>query len=135
MNISSEHLLKQHVLTSIRAAGLNMTPNKETIVFNTLMPKVRGIVVSDRKRKDLGQLPEDPSDLKLTRMEHIVLLYGARGWTAGEAADYLGLSADTIKSHRLHMYRKMGTSSMSRAVAYAIHHGIITMDAIENVHE
>ena len=135
MNISSEHLFKQHVLTSIRAAGLNMTGDQEAIMFNTLMPKVRRLVVSERKRNDLRQLPKVPSDLKLTRMEHIVLLYGARGWSAGEAADYLGLSADTIKSHRLHMYRKMGTSSMSRAVAYAVHHGIITMDGIENVHE
>jgi DNA-binding CsgD family transcriptional regulator len=61
----------------------------------------------------------------LTRREIEVLALSARGNNAAQAAKELGITKRTVDEHRQSIFRKLGTSNITHAVAVALTFGII----------
>lgn len=63
--------------------------------------------------------------LKLTDREKEVLMLSARGLTVEQIADRVHRSKDTIKSRRRALFEKLGVSSISEAIAFAVNYKLI----------
>jgi len=81
-----------------------------------------------RFKKDSPQ-PEQPAavvdDGGLSEREREVLLFIAKGFTVGEIANMLHLSAHTVATHVKHIYRKLAVHSRTEAVFEAGRMGLL----------
>ncbi len=68
-----------------------------------------------------GQLTPPP----LTDREVQVLQLSADGYSIAQAAEHLALSRSTVKTHLDHIYRKLGVSDRTAAVAAMLRSGVI----------
>lgn len=69
--------------------------------------------------------PESAASEPLTEREHDVLRLIAEGLTNKEIADRLILSLNTVKTHRLRLYQKLGLHTRAELVAFARRKGIL----------
>lgn len=63
----------------------------------------------------------------LTAREVDSLCWAARGKTAAETAEILGLSVETVTTHVHKATRRLGAANKTHAVAIAIHRGVISV--------
>jgi len=70
-----------------------------------------------------AQAPVD--DGGLSEREREVLLFIAKGFTVGEIANMLHLSAHTVATHVKHIYRKLAVHSRTEAVFEAGRMGLL----------
>ena len=68
-------------------------------------------------------LPPDP----LTSREREIVQRIAEGQTTKEIAAHLGLSVETVKSHRINLMRKLDIHETATLVRYAIRRGLTTL--------
>lgn len=61
----------------------------------------------------------------LTGREHDVLTLAAQGLTMSSISNQLAISPSTVKTHLEHIYRKLGVSGRTSAVAYSLRFGLI----------
>ncbi len=73
----------------------------------------------------LAAEPDTPSPDDLSDREMEVLRLIALGHTNNEIAERLYLSVRTVESHRAHIQQKLGLSSRSELVRYAIERGLV----------
>jgi len=69
--------------------------------------------------------PEDPYD-SLTDRERKVLHLAAEGTANARIAEKLNISVRTAEAHRAHVMSKLGLSSQTDLIRFAIRRGIIT---------
>ena len=69
--------------------------------------------------------PDSAASEPLTEREHDVLRLIAEGLTNKEIADRLVLSLNTVKTHRLRLYQKLGLHTRAELVAFARRKGIL----------
>ena len=62
--------------------------------------------------------------VSLTAKECEILLAAGKGFTSKEVADILNISAETVKSHKKSLMRKLGAVNIVNAVAIAYELGI-----------
>jgi DNA-binding NarL/FixJ family response regulator len=74
------------------------------------------------KRWTSGELPGE----RLTSREHAVLQLSADGMTSSQIGDYLQISPRTVEMHRGNLMRKLGLSSQTALVRFAIRKQIIS---------
>ena len=76
-------------------------------------------------REGIGKIDDvgEPDEVTLSARERQLLGLVGLGYTNFEIADQLGVSPNTVEAHRKHIRRKVGVSSMSQLVRYAIRHG------------
>jgi two-component system response regulator NreC len=74
----------------------------------------------------LAAEPERVSPDELSDRELEVLRLIALGHTNNEIADQLYLSVRTVESHRSHIQQKLGLTSRSALVRYALHRGLLS---------
>jgi two-component system response regulator NreC len=72
----------------------------------------------------LAAEPEGDGD-DLSERETEVLRKIALGFTNAEIAEQLFLSVRTVESHRAHIQQKLGLSTRSELVGYALDHGLV----------
>ncbi len=72
----------------------------------------------------LAREPSGPPD-DLTEREVEVLRLIALGFTNTEIGEQLFLSVRTVESHRAHIQQKLGLSTRSELVRYALDHGLV----------
>ena len=65
---------------------------------------------------------------RLTPREHEVLSQLALGLSDGEIAERLGVSAETVRSHMVSIFRKLDVNSRLQALVFAVRHGAITIE-------
>lgn len=70
------------------------------------------------------ELPCRPFHHRLTIREQEVLFHMARGATNGEIGKLLDISINTVKTHVVHIYDKIGVRDRSQASVWAIKNGI-----------
>jgi DNA-binding CsgD family transcriptional regulator len=72
---------------------------------------------------------KEPAQLRdrLTDRERDVLAWAARGKTAADTADILGVSEETVNTHVRHALKKLGATSKTHGVAKAIYLGLIDL--------
>lgn len=71
--------------------------------------------------------PVGPPD-NLSEREFEVLRLIALGFTNAEIGEQLFLSVRTVETHRAHLQQKLGLSSRSELVHYALNHGLLNPD-------
>ena len=64
-----------------------------------------------------------------------MLLLAARGLTARESAECLGISERNVSTHFMHIFEKLDISKRAQAVVRALELGIITLEDIEQCKE
>ena len=92
-----------------------------------LSPRISAKLVNrlgGRRAYRTGNMPEG-----LTEREMGVLRAAAHGHPNKQIANDLGISAQTVQVHVLNIFAKLGVSSRSDAIAHAIQHGWITLEA------
>lgn len=89
---------------------------------NWLSPKVAGKVV----RRAMGDAA-DPSPFPLTTREIDVLSLIAQGMDNDAIAERLALTKRTVQNHVSAIYGKLGVTSRTEAVLYAIQHKLVEM--------
>lgn len=89
------------------------------------------IAEADRELFDTGPLQD--ADViaavpapRLTEREHVVLRELVHTTSVDDIAERLHVSANTVKSQRRTLYRKLGASSRDDAVAIAVGHGLLS---------
>ena len=85
-------------------------------------PRVTGILFDDAARDP--EAPLDPLET-LTEREREVFILIARGSTYQQIADALFISAKTVDFHRSNIVRKLGITSRSELIRYAVQRGLI----------
>lgn len=107
-----------------------------------LKSQPREIVAAQLRRIDSGELALSPSialrvlkhfraaqgspqPMSLTDREIDVLRLIAKGYTAPEASELLGISAHTVTSYIRDIYRKLGISSRAEATLEAARRGLV----------
>jgi DNA-binding NarL/FixJ family response regulator len=84
--------------------------------------------VADPTQPDsLPPLPTEPLPKPLSEREQEILQLIAKGVSNNEAAQLLGLSKATIRTHLEHIYRKLEVTNRVEAVTEGLRKGIITM--------
>ena len=86
-----------------------------------LPPQLAGSLVRDF----LEHRPPPPVDDPLTTREVEVLTLIAQGFSNQEIADRLVLSVNTVKTHRLHIYRKLNLRDRPALLDYALRRGLL----------
>jgi DNA-binding CsgD family transcriptional regulator len=71
----------------------------------------------------------------ISRAECRVLAFSALGYTKEETADFLNIGAETVKSQRASILRKMKARNMAHAVAVGFVHDLLNDEVIERVEE
>ena len=64
---------------------------------------------------------------RLTKREHEVLQVLADGANDKDIARQLHLSSDTVRTHVVHILRKLGVDSRLQALVFALRHGVVTI--------
>ena len=73
----------------------------------------------------LAAEPDDSDGDALSERETEVLRSIALGFTNSEIAEQLFLSVRTVESHRAHIQQKLGLTTRSELVRYALDHGLV----------
>jgi two-component system, NarL family, response regulator NreC len=73
----------------------------------------------------LASEPEGRAEDDLSEREIEVLRHIALGYTNAEIAEKLSLSIRTVESHRAHIQQKLGLTTRSELVRYALDHGLV----------
>ena len=104
-------------LGMIASGGSPLTPDVARTVLSLLRSKSRvpGVTISSAA----------PTKLDLTEREQQVLQCLVKGLAYKQAADYLGISTDTVRTHIRGVYRKLQVHSVAEAVARAIREKIV----------
>lgn len=98
----------------------------KTMPLAELAPRLReacagGLPLSALAARQLVNGWHDPAKTlkpapKLTRREHAVWACFAEGLSVKEAADRLGVTINTLKKHKLHLFKKLRVRSIGQAV-------------------
>jgi len=90
-----------------------------------LSPTLAHVLVEDFISRQLANPHTSTTLDTLTPREKEILILLARGFNNREIANQLFISINTVKTHRLNVYKKLDISDRSDLVAYALHHGLI----------
>jgi DNA-binding NarL/FixJ family response regulator len=112
---SAPEILSQ--LRMIDAGGSPLTPDVARTVLALLRSKNSFLASTGSSAA--------PTKLDLTEREQQVLQCLVKGLTYKQAADHLGVSTDTVRTHIRGVYRKLQVHSVAEAVARAIREKIV----------
>lgn len=85
---------------------------------------LRALINAARRRSRARGNQVQPHDKMLTKREIEILgLFGS--YSAQEIAERLGLEGSTVKSHKQHIFRKLGVTSQAAALREAMNQGLI----------
>ncbi|MFF0790420.1 response regulator transcription factor [Streptomyces spiralis] len=102
--------LRRHIITAADELNLPLTVKQVDHLTNR--------VAAHAAR---GRAPR----LALTTQQHAVLVGLASGEDSGETAHRLGLSVDTVKTHKRRLYKALGAVNGAHAVAVASNLGLL----------
>lgn len=108
--VSSDELLS--AIFAVYEGGLYLAPKLAAMFVRDFL---------DREQKGKGEPQHEP----LTPREEDVLKQIAQGLTNQEIAEKLVLGLNTIKTHRLHVYQKLGLHTRAELVEYAMQRGLL----------
>ncbi|GHG63367.1 DNA-binding response regulator [Alishewanella longhuensis] len=76
-------------------------------------------------RESLTGLSEEHPHVKLTKREYEIFIDLAQGKSVGEIANKLYVSSKTVSTHKARLMDKLGITTMSDLVRYALVHGLV----------
>ena len=116
---ASAYLLKEGAFNELARAIRLVTAN-EVYVSNGLLSTVLDDVIR-------GLPQARPSKPVLTDREHEVLGLLAEGLSTKAVAARLGITVQTVSTHRVHAMNKLGLYSTADLVRYAIQEGVVAL--------
>jgi DNA-binding NarL/FixJ family response regulator len=124
------YLLKRSLHDTLAATVLELraggSPISPVIARQLLQRFKRSGSAADAAASGAGASPAAPmDDGGLSERERQVLQYIAKGFTVGEIADMLHLSAHTVATHVKHIYRKLAVHTRTEAVFEAGRMGLL----------
>jgi len=124
------YLLKRSLHDTLAATVLELraggSPISPVIARQLLQRFKRAGSPADAVTSSAGGPPATPvDDGGLSERERQVLQYIAKGFTVGEIADMLHLSAHTVATHVKHIYRKLAVHTRTEAVFEAGRMGLL----------
>jgi DNA-binding NarL/FixJ family response regulator len=117
---ASGYLLK-NVDMSMLAASLRLVAKGELVIDTVPTSRLLEMLVE-------REAPAPPVAEGLNPREMEVLRFIAKGKTNKEAAAELAISERTVQAHMLNVFRKLGVSSRTMAVLYALRRGWVALD-------
>jgi len=124
------YLLKEQALEGIGDAIFALIRGETAIspkVARFLLKRFKKETPNTRLNKHSQSTNKADEHFSLTTREHEVLEMISKGYRYNEIADFLGVSANTIRAHIRNIYRKMAVKSRSEAVFEATKMGIISL--------
>ncbi|MCA0404766.1 MAG: LuxR family transcriptional regulator [Proteobacteria bacterium] len=97
------------------------------IVIYFITHSMELLALSVRDNVSLFKTPSDVFERRLTDRERDVISWAARGKTAFETAEILGLSKDTVEKHISNVVSKIDARNRTHAVAKCIHLSLIDL--------
>jgi DNA-binding NarL/FixJ family response regulator len=94
-----------------------------------LHPAIARKVVNRFSRHVAAEREQAPLE-ELTEREIEVLQLAGKGITNREIADRLSISHRTVQAHLSHIFNKLGVSSRTEAVVYALRKSLLTFDDV-----
>jgi DNA-binding NarL/FixJ family response regulator len=98
-------------------AGVPLLSPHETVDLLRLVSQHRGR--DQRERETLG---------RLTRREQEVLEALALGLSDKEIAERLGVGIETVRTHMVNLFKKLGVESRLQALLFAVRQGVVSVD-------
>jgi DNA-binding NarL/FixJ family response regulator len=89
-------------------------------------PDVTGTMIEDYRRHVERQKPAETSNLTVKEREVLQLI--AEGHSTKEIASRLGVSVQTIDTHRQHIMEKLDLHSVAELTKYAIREGLTSLE-------
>lgn len=126
-----ESVIRLNIINGMRAARIHSTAGQTRIVVDTVIPTVRRMMTTNPGRKGVDQRTDKARDLKISPMEYVALVHGARSWTAKQSGEHLGISEDTMKTHRRRLFQRLNTNTMMETVMFALRSGILTWGDVD----
>ncbi len=128
----NDHLVQQVLASGARGyllksdASRDLITAVEALSLNRLYfsPKVTGIVLNRFVDGTAARVPQEPAS-PLTSREREVVQLVAEGKANKEVAGILKISVKTVETHRKNIMDKLGLTSVSDVVRYAIRNHII----------
>lgn len=123
--ILTSFIASTDLVAAIRAGARGALP--KTASQGEIIAAIRRIaagqkVLSPSLQRDMAMSRLAP---ELTTRQMEVLRLSARGFTTQDIADILGVSPNSVKDHFKLIFRRLGASSRSEAVAMALNNGLL----------
>lgn len=110
-----------------------------TLIVDIVRVAAKGMLclspaVFEQLTTEASSVPTSPSpspsmpNVELSEREIQVLRLAAKGKTNEQIARLLNLSPRTVRYHLTNIYNKTGSNSKAQAVAWAVQHGLVTLD-------
>ena len=112
-----------YVLKDIRAEELVQAIYQVAQGYQVIHPGVAQKVVDYIQKKEVATGPPK-TNIVLTEREREILIHVSLGKSNREIARDLYISEKTVKNHLTNIFRKIGVSDRTRAVLYALKHGL-----------
>ncbi|MFQ5433383.1 MAG: response regulator [Anaerolineae bacterium] len=115
----------------VGASGYVLKGSRTTVLLAAIRAVHQGgvylspMIATELVQDFLQQPDRSPDDNPLTDREKEVLTLIARGLTNQKIADYLSVSINTIKTHRLNIYQKLNLRDKDSLIHYALSHGLV----------
>lgn len=134
----SAYKYNHYVITSIQAGVdgylLKNTPRAELIEAIRMIKSGKGIFNIDAISKVLHRISgadgTKPGAKELRKRELEVLKLAARGLSNKQISTELNITDNTVGTHLVNIFRKLGVESRTEAALYALKEGLITIDDI-----
>jgi DNA-binding NarL/FixJ family response regulator len=105
---------------------------REVVAGRTFLSQSLSARAIEVYRQRAQEMPPDSYD-KLTNREREVLHLAAEGHTSAEIAERFSISRRTVEMHRSNMMRKLGLSTQTDLVRYALQRGILPMETTDEL--
>ena len=135
----SAYKYNHYVITSIQAGVdgylLKNTPRSELIEAIRMIHSGKGIFNIEAISKILRKLTSETGSAEsghneLRRRELEVLKLAARGMSNKQISSELNITDNTVGTHLVNIFRKLGVESRTEAALYALKEGLISTDDI-----
>ncbi len=135
----SAYKYNHYVITSIQAGVdgylLKNTPRSELIESIRMIHSGKGIFnieaiskILRRLTSGTGSAESSPNELRKRELE--VLKLTARGMSNKQISSELNITDNTVGTHLVNIFRKLGVESRTEATLYALKEGLISTDDI-----
>jgi two-component system invasion response regulator UvrY len=124
--------LRQTLREALHLANIPMTSHR--MVLDLAVPSLRKIIQREVVQQTIHPLVHPPEQAspgkRLTAAESEILYLLCNGLSISQMAERLATPTETIRSRRVTLFRKLGTTSPAAAVVVALREGLVRLEEL-----